>query len=397
MSRLDPAFRHFRRAGRRRSLSGMRRWDVPLPMTRREGSRWRVAGPISGLWWLAFPFASLADADPPADHLVLAVTGVLVFVAIYMWTFVRPEEPLHDLRRDAVVIVVLAAIAVLLTVAERPDWAMLFVYVTVPAGVRLPLPLNFATVAVCALIAFAAGTVAGAEDDVALTWAATTFGLGLLFCALGRLVNANAQLRAARAELAERAVAEERLRFARDLHDLLGHSLSVIALKAELAGRLLPERPDAAREHVGDVERVAREALAEVREAVSGYRRPTLAGEVAGARVALEAAGIEAEVDVPSAPLPADAEAVLAWAVREGTTNVIRHSGARRASIIVAPGPADATAEVVDDGTGSAACGPAGSGLAGLRERAERLGGRLEAGARADGGFAVRVTVPVVS
>src|SRR6202044_3692908 len=105
----------------------------------------------------------------------------------------------------------------------------------------------------------------------------------------------NDQLRAARAELAELAVAEERQRFARDLHDLLGHSLSVIALKAELAGRLLPDRADEAAGEGAELERVARSALGEVRQAVSGYHQPKLDRELAGARMALTAAGIEAD------------------------------------------------------------------------------------------------------
>ena len=115
------------------------------------------------------------------------------------------------------------------------------------------------------------------------------------------LRNRNQELQEARAELALSAVARERERFARDLHDLLGHSLSVIALKAELAGRLLPERPEQAAREVGEVEDVARAALVEVRQAVSGYRRPTLEGELTGARMALSAAGIEA-VSTATAP-----------------------------------------------------------------------------------------------
>ena len=128
----------------------------------------------------------------------------------------------------------------------------------------------------------------------------------------------NRELCEARAELALSAVAAERERFARDLHDLLGHSLSVIAIKSELAGRLLPGSPERAAAEVADVEHVARQALREVREAVSGYRRPTLDDELEGARVALSAAGIDAEFERAPVPLDPEVEAVLAWAVREG-------------------------------------------------------------------------------
>jgi two-component system sensor histidine kinase DesK len=127
---------------------------------------------------------------------------------------------------------------------------------------------------------------------------------------------------------------------------------------------------------------------------VSGYRRPTLVSELSGARIALQAAGIQARLDAPEAPLDPEVEAVLAWAVREGTTNVIRHSGARTCRIAVQPGPLSASAEVVDDGDAVAPNGT-GSGLAGLRERAEHMAGCVEAGPAPGGGFRLFVTVPV--
>ena len=182
----------------------------------------------------------------------------------------------------------------------------------------------------------------------------------------------NAELTEARAELARTAVAQERERFARDLHDLLGHTLSVIALKAELAGRLLPDRPEQAATEVHEVEQVARAALGEVRQAVSGYRQPTLDGELAGARMALSAAGIRAEVERAPVTLDPEVEAVLAWAVREGATNVIRHSGAKRCTVRISAGLADAGVEVIDDGRGS----PNGDPRNGHRGQRSRRPGR---------------------
>ncbi len=356
-------------------------------MTERQHSRWDWAGPAVGLLWLAFPIASMAGQGATPAQIVLAAAGSLTYAWLFIARGARQEREWRP-GEDVAVIGAMTAIAIVLTLAIGAEWAMLFVFVTVPGGLRLPPDRAFWLV--LALVALAAGlslTDPEIGSDVAVTWAAATFGTGLLFISLGRVLAANAELKRARAELAEHAVAEERLRFARDLHDLLGHSLSVIALKAELAGRLLRARPAEAAEHVADVERVARSALAEVRDAVSGYRRPTLAGEVAGARVALAAAGIEAEVSAGDEPLDAEAEAVLAWAVREGTTNVIRHSGARRVRIVVD----GSSAEIADDGRGGDG---SGHGLDGLRERAERLGGRLEAGPRAGGGFGLRVTLP---
>jgi two-component system sensor histidine kinase DesK len=165
-------------------------------------------------------------------------------------------------------------------------------------------------------------------------------------------------------------------------------------VKAELAERLIARDPAGAAAHVADVKDVARDALAEVRDTVSGYRQPTLSSELEGARMALEAAGIEAELESPAVDLPADVEAVLAWAVREGTTNIVRHSGARSCRIAVRPGLADVSAEVVDDGDAQGPAGSGGNGLAGLRERAARVAGHVEAGPVPEGGFRLRVTVP---
>jgi two-component system, NarL family, sensor histidine kinase DesK len=212
------------------------------------------------------------------------------------------------------------------------------------------------------------------------------------------------KLNEARAELARTAVAEERLRISRDLHDLLGHSLSLIALKSELAGRMIESDPQRAAREIAELEAVARHSLAEVRQAVTGYRQPSLAAELAAARRMLASAGIDCRVDAPGTyALPPEADALLAWTVREASTNIVRHSGARHAGITVTVTGASASAELTDDGVGPAVTRPGaagglrapGSGLAGLAERAARLGGTLLAGAGENGGFRVRVTVPL--
>jgi two-component system sensor histidine kinase DesK len=175
----------------------------------------------------------------------------------------------------------------------------------------------------------------------------------------------------------------------------------VITLKAELAGRMLRDRPDDAAREVAELEQVARTALGEVREAVSGYRQPTLEGELAGARMALSAAGIEADVEQARIPLDPAVEAVLAWAIREGATNVIRHSGARHCTVRITASLTDAGVEVIDDGGGSSppAAGNGrsggGHGIAGLAERARLLDGTISAGDLAGGGYRLAVTVPV--
>ena len=207
------------------------------------------------------------------------------------------------------------------------------------------------------------------------------------------LVEANQQLSQAREQIARLAVGEERLRFARDLHDLLGHSLSVIALKSELAGRLIKTTPGLAANEVEDIEQVARDALREVRDAVAGYRQPSLSAELAGAREALTAAGIELRAEGEHMPLPPAVEAVLAWALREGVTNVMRHSQAKRCNIRIFKKDGSAAVEVVDDGRGGTP--EPGSGLHGLRERVLERGGTLTAEPLPHEGFRLRVTVPL--
>jgi two-component system sensor histidine kinase DesK len=151
---------------------------------------------------------------------------------------------------------------------------------------------------------------------------------------------------------------------------------------------------------VSEIEQVARGALTEVREAVSGYRQPTLDDEIAGAKMALSAAGIEAQIERPAVTFDPAIEALLAWTVREGATNVIRHSGAGRCSVKVIAGLGEAAVEVVDDGQGradAAANGHDGHGLEGLRERVVRLHGQIEAGAGTAGGYRLAVRVPVAA
>jgi two-component system sensor histidine kinase DesK len=166
------------------------------------------------------------------------------------------------------------------------------------------------------------------------------------------------------------------------------------ASTSELAARLVERDPARAASELEEIQGVSREALAEVREAVKGYRGLALADSLARARTALAAAGINCELaDAPA--LPADVDSVLAWTVREGTTNVIRHSRARHCEIRIHADHASAALEIDDDGRANGAINQGGSGLEGLRERAQRVHGTLEAGTRPEGGFRLRVSVPL--
>jgi two-component system, NarL family, sensor histidine kinase DesK len=215
-------------------------------------------------------------------------------------------------------------------------------------------------------------------------------GINIHFAQVGR---ANARLRIAREEIEHLAKVAERERIARDLHDLLGHTLSLVILKSELASKLADRDPERARDEIRDVERIAREALAEVRSAVIGYRSGGLQAELKHARNALASAGVDFESEVPKSQLPPAQEAVLCLALREAVTNIVRHAGARRCHATIAVADDVCTLTISDDGRGGNA--PFGSGLSGMRERVEVLGGSLTRDGRR--GTTLTVTLPLTA
>lgn len=198
------------------------------------------------------------------------------------------------------------------------------------------------------------------------------------------------ELEAALEENQRLAAIAERERIARDLHDLLGHTLSVITLKAELAARLAGRDPARAAQEMREVERISREATAQVREAVQGYRSRGLQGELAGAKLALQTAGIRFDYYAQPLTLSPTQESVLGLALREAVTNVIRHSGATCCVVRLLEEGGGVLLEVEDDGKGGVL--EEGSGLRGMRQRAEALGGRFERSG--DGGTKLRLWLP---
>ena len=221
-------------------------------------------------------------------------------------------------------------------------------------------------------------------------------GMGAIMDA--RLRRSRQELMRKQEEVEHMATIAERERISRDLHDLLGHSLSLIALKAELAGKLAARDTEnsraACRREIADIEAAARQALAEVRTAVSGYRESGLAHALAGARASLAAARVELCEQVERVDLAPAAEHVLALALREAVTNVVRHAGARRCTLSLALEGNNAVLRVTDDGarlrTGTDL--RQGNGLSGMRERAAALGGRLAL--VVDAGLALELRVP---
>jgi two-component system, NarL family, sensor histidine kinase DesK len=375
----------------------------------------RVVIGVLATVFLALPAVAVFRHQGLSGDAAFLVPGTLVFIVLVdRWVLVSVPVTAHRPLRDEVALWVIVVLGVALFVVGQMNWLTALAIAAAGAGrFAASLPRAVIGVAACA----AAGVAVSVRYDLGYGATLAAFGVpllgGLLAYSAERRNVLMVKLNQARAELARTAVAEERLRISRDLHDLLGHSLSLIALKSELAGRVIESDPQRAAREIADLEAVARRSLAEVRQAVTGYRQPSLAAQLAAARRMLASAGIDGRVDAPvSYDLPPEVDALLAWTVREASTNVVRHSGARHARITVTATGASASAELTDDGAGPGAMetagaestttaigatGTPGSGLAGLAERAGRLGGTLRAGAGEHGGFRVRVTVPLTT
>jgi signal transduction histidine kinase len=222
----------------------------------------------------------------------------------------------------------------------------------------------------------------------------TMLGLVLAVAAMRlarRVRERSFQLDRVRAQMTDLAIENERERMARDLHDILGHSLTVIVMKAELAKLLADREPGRVAAEVSDIERLARSALADVRATISGSREVTLSRELVHARSALVAAGIQPHLPGSVDDVPEGASALFGWVLREGVTNVVRHSGA--ANCWVRVGPRSIT--VTDDGGGhSLGARTSGQGLTGLTRRLAEVGGSVEVASTPSKGFEVRADLP---
>ena len=373
---------------------------LPVPLGARG---WRY-GWLWSLVWLVYLLAPLDRAWRQEDPVrrVLAVTAVLAFGAGYVLTFTLTRSARLTGRpikaylpwSTTTAMTVLAALVVL---SVGQIGMSTLVYVAVVAvfllGTRWSAAIVLGTVALAVILP---KLVPGWKPDPTLAFGIFVGSVAVF--GVTQLVQRNAQLAAAREEIARLAVADERNRMARDLHDILGHSLTVVAVKAELAGRLVRLAPERAEAEIDEVQRLARQALTEVRTAVAGYREISLGTELASAAAALSAAGIAADLPDPAGiDLPNERAALFGWVIREGVTNVVRHSGATRCRVHLGP----AEVEINDDGRGPAAdragaggTGPIGHGLVGLRERVAQAGGRLTIGRSASGGFLLRARVP---
>jgi two-component system, NarL family, sensor histidine kinase DesK len=362
----------------------------------RHARKWALPFASAYLFFLVFSVTDELNGHHPGLEVVATLSAVAIFVAIYLAFWGRVYMAARP-RLAIAILVGLCVIAAGLSFVNFNNFGGLFIYCATVAGSSLQWRRSWMLVLAVSLLTLLFALIRPGDPigRAAVTGIVLLAGMGMVgFNRLNVLVR---ELHQARDELARLAVAEERLRFARDLHDLLGHSLSVIVLKSELAGKLAGPAPERATREVQDIERVAREALREVRDAVSGYRQPRLEEEIEGARQALKAAGMSVKIERTGGHGPAPVEGVLAWAVREGSTNVLRHSRAHRVSILLARDHEVARLEILDDGLGvvPGAAVAAGSGLRGLSERVEARQGSVEFGPRAEGGFRLAVGLPL--
>ncbi|MBB4929444.1 two-component system sensor histidine kinase DesK [Lipingzhangella halophila] len=370
-------------------------------------------GAAAQVWWLESDLPPVASRAPYPFDVVLAAVGVLssVVLAFLLLRIVRSriDRPETTLNRDvALSIVVLGGTVAPLggnnwTIVVAIAWAapvcvtgsrwrkagylLVLLLATVPAPVLLHTPdggaprvLLFAGV-MSVIVLVTCGLMWSGYASVIVLWDIVT------------------EATAAREAQARLAVSEERLRFARDMHDLLGHSLSGMAVRSELASRLAEPDPQRAAREMATVQQLARDALREVRNAVSGYRDVDLDAEIASVRAVLSAAGVRCAVtaETRSAPVPAEQRTLAAWLVREAATNVLRHSSATRCAVTLRREERTLVAEVYNDGVRGAGQSPVrfGNGLTGLAERAAAAGGTLTASASGANGFLVRAVLPV--
>ena len=366
--------------------------------------------------WLVCLFIPLVELvrEPFAPlHLAVGLFALIFFATGYTW-LMWPHPASQGARvrtRSRIALCLFVALSLQVTafsLVYGPSFLWLFIGVSAIAGTLLPMRSAFAVVVLFTLLPlFITVGIHGGMAGVDWWWLIALMllvrGLGLDMIGVARMGSAIRELHSARRELARLAVIEERSRLSRDLHDLLGQTLSMITLKSELARHLVTEEPERCAQELTEIERVARQTLREVREAVAGYRQPSLASELEGARQLLEAAGIDAQIDSMREALAPAVDAALAWTVREGVTNVVRHSRARHCRIHLIQKNGAVCAEVLNDGSQRELAknmARRGLGLSGLRERVSALGGEMEAGSLMLTGkehFRVRVELPVQS
>jgi two-component system sensor histidine kinase DesK len=327
--------------------------------------------PLFSLVYLVFFFIQPFYDHASVTMWICDILAVAVFLFLYLGLFFleKPRPILHLCG-----IVLLGVV----TLPFNSSACTFFIY----AAAMSPFVVQTQGAAVRCLLAIAA---LGAAENLLLRlngWSLFFSSVFPLFIGGGNVFFAernrmHGKLRKANEEIEHLAKVAERERIARDLHDVLGHTLSVITLKSELAGKLMERDPERAGKEIREVEEISRQALSDVRVAIGGYRSAGLVAELARAKATLETAGVNVQCDAATTmKLPAMQESVLSLAVREAVTNVVRHAQARNCRLRVEQQNGSCRLEIHDDGLG---CGDVeGNGLRGMRERVEMMGGTIE-------------------
>ncbi|PPF89628.1 sensor histidine kinase [Subtercola sp. Z020] len=346
---------------------------------------WFVGAGMSLAWTV--PILFTIWEQPSAADLVPTLLVIVFAVAFLLTVPVMRRLPPGPVRVVPGAALFLLSLTLIPWLGADVRWLWTFVGVAIAVS-RLPIWGLWGVLLALAGLTFAVGMVDGADIGLSALNAAVILSVSTMMATLTGNINTLARLRAAQGQVAELAAERERARVARDVHDILGHSLTVITVKAELAGRLMDAGSPAARAEISQIEQLARGALADVRATVHGLHGVSISGELAAARAALESVDVRPDLPGSTEQVPTERRELAGWVVREAVTNVVRHSGARTCRVRL-----DARGvEVVDDGCGPSADAPSGSGLTGLRERVETAGARLTVGRSDLGGFRVRVT-----
>jgi two-component system sensor histidine kinase DesK len=313
--------------------------------------------------FVVYPFLSHASAI----RIALTLAATAVFLALYLAGY---------RARGNNVLPIIAALTFLgvIFLPSNLGAGAFFIYAASFAGTAGGMQRALGIVAAVLVILFIDVAVIGMSPMLWWWSAVFTIVVGAVNAHFAQVGRAHARLRMAQDEIEHLAKVAERERIARDLHDVLGHTLSLIILKSELASKLADRDPQRAREEIRDVERISREALSEVRQAVRGYRAG-LQREIDSAAEMLRAASIELSTKVEPVPLAPAQEAILALALREAVTNVVRHAAASCCTIELLRADDEILMIVTDNGRGGAQAD--GAGISGMRERITTLGGRV--------------------
>jgi signal transduction histidine kinase len=337
----------------------------------------------------------LATLVPDARDISLGVAYLSVMLAIQLFHFGRPGVRLHS-PRSYVLLAVLAVLTCLPLLQVGVPWLGLYGFLIASVLLVLPSVAGWAAVAVLLVLATALQSYAGATATGIFYNLMGAMMIGLAVYGLTWMVRLVAELRATRTQLAEAAVAEERLRFARDLHDLLGLSLSAITLKSELAHRLVLVDPDRANEQLTEILSIARLALADVPSVAAGYRELSLDEECQSAESLLSAIDVDVRLVQDCGELPRPVGTVLATILREAVTNVLRHSKGEWCEIALHRHNGSVVLDVVNDGVADEEEAPAnGNGIHNLSARVASIGGELSAGIEDRGTFHLKAVVPI--